>query len=141
MRTTKKSKTNVHYVSNKGFYSAMVLWKEKKELALNRGEPLPPMNTYIADCIYRIATRLSYRPNFINYSFKEDMIGDGLENCIRYVDRFNPEKSDNPFAYFTRIAYNAYIRRIKKEKKQSEIRKKMTQEVRLFSNAELKKDK
>ena len=74
---------------------------------------------------YKIATHLSYRPNFINYTYREEMIGDGIENCIQYAKNFDPEKSKNPFAYFTQIIYYAFLRRISKEKKQQSIKQKM----------------
>ena len=73
----------------------------------------------------KIATHLSYKPNFVNYMFREDMICDGIENCVQYIHNFNPEKSSNPFAYFTQIIHYAFLRRIQKEKKQMEIRTKI----------------
>ena len=108
-----------HYVDNKLFFAEMQKWKEE----INEQEQvddLPPMVTeYMGDCFQKIATHLSYRPNFINYTYREEMIGDGIENCIRYAKNFNPDKSKNPFAYFTQIIYYAFIRRITKEKKQT----------------------
>ena len=83
------------------------------------------MSNYIGECFLKIATHLSYRPNFINYMYREDMIGDGIENCIQYIHNFDPEKSSNPFAYFTQIVYYAYLRRIAKEKRQQAIREKI----------------
>ena len=65
----------------------------------------------------QIAVHLSYKSNFINYGFREDMISDGIENCIQYIHNFDPDKSKNPFAYFTQIIYYAFLRRIQKEKK------------------------
>ena len=89
-------------------------------------KPLPPkVSDYMGECFYKIATHLSYRPNFINYTYREEMVGDGIENCIRYAKNFNPEKSKNPFAYFTQIIYYAFLRRIAKEKKQTTIRKRL----------------
>lgn len=85
--------------------------------AEKEGKQQPRVPNYIGDCIMRIAYKLSNKPNFINYPFKEEMIGDGIENCIMYVNNFNPDKSTNPFAYFTQIIYYAYLRRIEKEKK------------------------
>ena len=73
----------------------------------------------------KIANGLSYRPNFINYTYKQEMISDGIENCLQYIHNFNPEKSKNPFAYFTQIIYYAFIRRIQKEKKQTHVKHKM----------------
>ena len=80
---------------------------------------------YVGDCFLKIATHLSYKPNFVNYPFREDMICDGIENCLQYIDNFDPEKSSNPFAYFTQIIYYAFLRRIQKEKKQLEIKQKI----------------
>ena len=114
-----------HYVDNKLFFAEMQKWKEE----INEQEQvddLPPMVTeYMGDCFQKIATHLSYRPNFINYTYREEMIGDGIENCIRYAKNFNPDKSKNPFAYFTQIIYYAFIRRITKEKKQTAIKQKI----------------
>ena len=76
----------------------------------------PEKYKYLLSVLF-IAQRLSFRPNFINYAFKDDMISDGIENCLQYVNNFNPEKSTNPFAYFTQIIYWAFVRRIQKEKK------------------------
>ena len=114
-----------HYVDNKLFFAEMEKWKE--DIAEQEEvDDLPPMVTeYMGECFYKIATHLSYRPNFINYTYREEMIGDGIENCIRYAKNFNPEKSKNPFAYFTQIIYYAFIRRITKEKKQTAIKRKI----------------
>jgi len=88
------------------------------------GVPRPYVPNYIGECIMKIATHLSYKPNFINYTFRDEMILDGIENCITYIDNFDPAKSKNPFAYFTQITYYAFIRRIQKEKKQIDTKKK-----------------
>ena len=118
-------KAKVHYVDNKLFFAEMERWKTEIEES-DEVDDLPPMVTeYMGECFYKIATHLSYRPNFINYTYREEMIGDGIENCIRYAKNFNPEKSKNPFAYFTQIIYYAFIRRITKEKKQSAIKQKI----------------
>ena len=114
-----------HYVNNKEFLQAIIDWKEKVKDAESAGEEQPPVTDYIGECFMKIAQHLSFRPNFINYSYKEEMIGDGIENCLQYVNNFNPEKSKNPFSYFTQIIYYAFIRRIQKEKKQAHIKNKM----------------
>ena len=114
-----------HYVDNKLFFAEMEKWKAEIDES-DEVDDLPPMVTeYMGECFYKIATHLSYRPNFINYTYREEMIGDGIENCIRYAKNFNPEKSKNPFAYFTQIIYYAFIRRITKEKKQTSIKQKI----------------
>ena len=114
-----------HYVDNKVFLISMVEWKEKCKEAVEAEKRIPPVTNYIGECFMKIAQRLSFRPNFINYAFKDDMISDGIENCLQYASNFNPEKSSNPFAYFTQIIYYAFIRRIQKEKKQTHIKNKI----------------
>ena len=114
-----------HYVNNKEFLQAIIDWKEKVKDAESAGEDIPPVTDYIGECFMKIAQHLSYRPNFINYTFRDDMISDGIENCLQYLDNFNPAKSNNPFAYFTQIIYYAFIRRIQKEKKQQDVKAKV----------------
>ena len=121
-RTRKKSE---HYVDNKVFLQAMIEYKDKCDKAEKRNRKAPPVTNYIGECFLKIANHLSYRPNFINYTFRDDMISDGIENCLQYLHNFNPDKSNNPFAYFTQIIYYAFIRRIQKEKKQVTIKHKM----------------
>ena len=117
--TEKKQKPKkIHYVDNQKFLEEMIVYKGKCKDAKNRGEPPPQISEYVGECFMKIANRLSFRPNFINYAFREDMISDGIENCVQYIRNFDPEKSRNPFAYFTQIIYFAFIRRIQKEKKQ-----------------------
>ena len=118
-------KRGVHYVDNAKFLEEIKKWNEKRKEAEEQGEPTPQVTNYIGECFLKIATHLSYKPNFINYTYREDMISDGIENCLQYVKNFNPEKSKNPFAYFTQIIYYAFIRRIQKEKKQTHIKNKM----------------
>jgi DNA-directed RNA polymerase specialized sigma24 family protein len=118
-------KKSEHYVDNKQFLQAMIEYKKSCVLAEKRDELKPPVSNYIGECFLKIANHLSYRPNFINYTYKEEMISDGIENCLQYVSNFNPDKSNNPFAYFTQIIYYAFIRRIQKEKKQQTIKRKL----------------
>jgi hypothetical protein len=119
-----KAKKNPHYVNNKEFYEALIEYKNKFKSAKEEGTPPPRITNYLGDCFLKIATHLSYRPNFVNYMFREEMISDAVENCVQYINNFNTEKS-NPFAYFTQIVYYAFLRRIQKEKKQVEIREKI----------------
>ena len=122
--TKKRNKVN-DYVNNKDFFIAMVAWKELVIEAEACGDPRPPITNYIGECFLKIAEHLSYKPNFINYPYREEMIGDGIENCLMYAHNFNPEKSKNPFSYFTQIIYYAFLRRIEKEKKQSYVKFKL----------------
>lgn len=121
-----------HYVDNKQLYQVMVEYKEKVNYAKKHGTPRPDIPNYVGECILMIAKRLCTKPNFINYSYKEEMISDGIENCMSYIDNFDPEKSNNPFAYFTQIIYYAFLRRILKEKKQIYIKHKTLENSMLF---------
>ena len=123
MATTKKK--GVHYIDNKEFHSAMIAWKELCKEAEEAGEEKPQVTNYIGECFLKIANGLSYRPNFKNYTYRSEMGSDGIENCLQYIHNFDPEKSKNPFAYFTQIIYYAFLRRIQKEKKQTHIKNKM----------------
>ena len=118
-------KRSEHYVNNKEFLYAIVAYKADVKEALDNGKDKPRIPNYLGECFLKIATHLSYKPNFVNYMFKDDMIADGYENCVQYINNFNPEKSSNPFAYFTQIIHYAFLRRIQKEKKQLEIRQKI----------------
>jgi hypothetical protein len=115
-------KKKEHYVNNKEFLAALINYRQDIEIAKIKEKPRPRVPEYIGECFLKIATHLSYRPNFVNYMFKDDMICDGIENCLQYIDNFNPEKSQNPFAYFTQIIYFAFLRRIQREKKQLDIK-------------------
>ena len=118
-------KKKEHYVNNKEFLEALVIYRKKVNNAKSTGEDPPKVPDYIGECFLKIATHLSYRPNFVNYMFKDDMICDGIENCLQYINNFDPAKSTNPFAYFTQIIYYAFLRRIQKEKKQLDIKNKL----------------
>ena len=120
-----KRKKTEYYVNNKEFLAAITDYREKVHAAAEAGEARPRVNNYIGSCFLKIATHLSYKPNFVNYMFREDMICDGIENCLQYIDNFDPSKSTNPFAYFTQIIYYAFLRRIQKEKKQLDIKNKL----------------
>jgi len=124
-KTKKKSE---HYVNNKEFLEAMKLYRKSVNKAKKEKKQKPPVTDYIGSCFLKIANHLSYRPNFINYTFRDDMISDGIENCLQYLDNFNPSKSNNPFAYFTQIIYYAFVRRIQKEKKQVTIKNRLITE-------------
>ncbi len=127
-----------NYVDNQRFLEEMISFQKGIAVAKENSTELPQCPEYIGECFLKIAQRLSFRPNFINYAFREEMISDGIENCIQYMNNFNPEKSKNPFAYFTQIIYYAFIRRIQKEKKQLYIKyKTMDSHTSLGENAEI----
>jgi hypothetical protein len=134
-----KRKRSEHYVNNKDFLAALIKYREDVEISFikKNGRPptkdergkswdtKPPIPRYIGECFLKIANHLSFKPNFVNYMFKEDMISDGIENSVQYIHNFDPEKSNNPFAYFTQIIHYAFLRRIQREKRQLEIKSKI----------------
>ncbi len=131
----KKPKKKKQYVDNKLFLAAMVVYKEginDWKAANGDKESRPRVPDFIGECIMKIATHLSHRPNFINYTFREEMICDGIENCLQYIDNFDVAKSRNPFAYFTQIIYFAFLRRIAKEKKLLYTKIKLTENANIF---------
>ena len=113
----KVKKVKNHYVNNKDLFAAMCAFKDSVKKAEEEETLRPRVPMYVGESIMKIATHLAFRPNFSNYTFREEMISDGIENCLQYIDNFDPEKSKNPFAYFTQIIYYAFVRRIQKEKK------------------------
>ena len=125
IRPMAKRKRSEHYVNNKEFLAALIKYREDVEIAKIQGKVKPVIPRYIGECFLKIANHLSFKPNFVNYMFKEDMISDGIENCVQYIHNFNPEKSQNPFAYFTQIIHYAFLRRIQREKRQLEIKNKI----------------
>jgi len=137
-----KRKRSEHYVNNKELLEALINYRSRiersylekfgKDLTVQdkserakRWPGKPQITNYLGECFLKIATHLSFKPNFVNYMFKDDMICDGIENCVQYIHNFDPAKSQNPFAYFTQIIHYAFLRRIQKEKKQLEIKNKI----------------
>mgnify|MGYP006273076553 CR=1 FL=1 len=128
-----------HYVNNKELLEALIVYRKRVEKAAEQyyqkygkhppksgnWEDKPRIPNYLGECFLKIATHLSYKPNFVNYMFRDDMISDGIENSVQYIHNFDPEKSSNPFAYFTQIIHYAFLRRIQKEKKQLDIKSKI----------------
>jgi DNA-directed RNA polymerase specialized sigma subunit len=118
------ARKNTQYINNKTLYSAMIQYKNSIEEAEKEGRTKPQVSNYIGESILLICNNLAKKPNFSGYTYKQDMISDGIMDCIAAVDNFNPDKTNNPFAYFTQIAWNAFLRRIQKEKKQTYIKHK-----------------
>lgn len=128
-------KNSTHYVDNTKFYAALKDYRAECARAKEAGLPTPGVPEYVGECFLAIAKHLSYKPNFMNYTFRDDMISDGVENCLVYVANFDPAKSSNPFGYFTQIIYFAFIRRIQREKKHSYIRCKMIEQTQINGGA------
>ena len=123
-------------LDNKQFLEHIKTWRSKCEFT-EKKKPTPEsprITNYLGSCVYLIATNLAKRPNFSNYSYKDEMISDAIENCLLYFGNFSPEKSNNPFSYFTQISYYAFIRRINKEHKQADIRKKAIMQTGIAIN-------
>lgn len=129
---TKTKKKGPHYVDNKALYAAMTTYKLAVIAAKENGTEKPRVSEYIGECIYKIATHLSTAGNFCNYPFREELVGDAIDNCLNYIDNFDHVKYQNPFAYFTQISWFAFIRRIQREKKQLYIKQKTYQNARLM---------
>lgn len=124
-----KKPRSEYYVNNREFYDALVAYKAKVEAAKKAKEPLPQIPEYIGMAFFLISKRIANRPNFFNYSYKDEMIADGIENCVAQIKSFNPKKSENPFGYFTMIIMNAFLRRLKKEKRQQDIKRDATERL------------
>jgi hypothetical protein len=126
-----------HYINNADFLKALVDYKEECKTAEKEGKPEPKIPNYIGECFMKIAEGLSHKPNFINYTYRDEMIADGIENCLMYFNNFDPTKSNNPFAYFTQIIYYAFLRRIQKEKKQLYVKYKATEQAGILDEFEM----
>ena len=111
------NRSRAHYVDNKKFYEEIIKYKKAVRKAKREGREEPRIPNYIGECIYKIAENLSCKPCFMNYSFRDEMVSDGIENCILYFKDYDPKIGQNPFAYFTQVIYYAFLRRINKEEK------------------------
>lgn len=131
-RAKRLTKSSEHYVDNKTFTAAVTEYVLKYRVAKANNTQLPRISNYVGECILKIANHLSMKPNFSGYTSREDMIGDGVENCVMYLHNFNPDKSPNAFAYVTQIIFFAFLRRIQKEKKQRYIKHKMVERTAIF---------
>lgn len=116
-----------HYVNNKEFSHAVVDYVNEVNAAREKDEVEPKITNYIGSCFLKISEGLSHKPNFFSYTYREEMVMDAVENCIKAIMNYNIEKATrtglpNAFAYFTQISYYAFLRRIAKEKKQQDIK-------------------
>jgi hypothetical protein len=135
MTTIIKPKKKVQYVNNLDFLKALIKYKKDVRTAKRvKSEIKPKIPDYIGKCLLLIAENLSHKPNFVKYTFRDEMVGDAIENCIMYFDNFDPKRSKNPFAYFTQIIWYAFIRRIHKEKKQLYTKYKATEQMGILDN-------
>ena len=120
-------KRNIHYVNNADFSHAVVEYVKTAERAKKGNKEVPKVTDYIATCFLKIAEGLSHKANFIRYTYREEMVMDAVENCLKAINNYNLEAATrtgkpNAFAYFTQITWFAFLRRIAKEKKQQEIK-------------------
>jgi len=137
LKSRTKESMATHYVNNTDLLHALLEHRKLVKEAKKAKQELPILSEYIGTCFLKIADHLARKPNFMAYSFREDMISDAVENCIQYVNNFNPAKSKNPFAYFTQIIYYAFLRRISKEKKQLYVKYKATQQLGILQQSPL----
>lgn len=130
-----KPKDKPHYVNNRDFSYAVVDYVTAYRKAQENGdEKLPQVTDYIASCFMKICEGLSHKPNFVRYTYRDEMVMDGVENCLKAVYNYNIDAATrtgkpNAFSYFTQIAYFAFIRRITKEKKQADIKFKFMEQA------------
>lgn len=118
----------VNYVNNKDFYEAMVKYRQSVKNAEAAGKQKPRVPEYVGRCILQISERLSLKYQFRRYSYRDELIGDGVTACIRYIDNFDPDRYKNPFAYFTQITFNAFINRLNKEQTHQYVKARMMKE-------------
>ncbi len=137
LNTTTTAKPKKHYINNADFCKALVDYQTAVAVAKAEGKTKPRIPNYIGECFMKIAEGLSHKPNFINYSYRDEMVGDGIENCLMYFENFDTTKSSNAFAYFTQIIYFAFLRRIQKEKKQLYVKYKSTEQFGLLDENQL----
>lgn len=129
-----KAKAKPHYVNNRDFSEAVMDYAISVRKANQKNQTIPTVTDYIAKCFIRIAEGLSHRPNFVRYTYREEMVMDAVENCLRAINNYNIETATrtgkpNAFSYFTQICYFAFIRRITKEKKQQDIKFKFIEKM------------
>lgn len=122
-----KPKDKPHYVNNAQFSQSVVDYVKEANGARERGDPKPIVTNYIASCFLKIAEGLSHKANFVRYTYREEMVMDAVENCLKAIENYNLETATrtgrpNAFAYFTQISWYAFLRRIQKEKKQQDIK-------------------
>jgi len=122
-------KKSIHYVNNADFSTAVVNYVTVLNEARKQEKTLPVVPDYIAQCFLRIAEGLSHKSNFVRYTYREEMVMDAVENCLKAIENYNLEAATrsgkpNAFSYFTQISWYAFLRRIAKEKKQQDIKAK-----------------
>lgn len=123
----REKRQSIHYVNNAEFSASVVAYVKIVQEAKTAKEPLPIVTDYIAQCFLKIAEGLSHKSNFIRYTYREEMVMDAVENCLKAIENYNIEAATrtgkpNAFAYFTQISWYAFLRRIAKEKKQQDIK-------------------
>jgi hypothetical protein len=136
-RVQPPAKPRRNYINNADFCKALLDFQAAVALAKQEGKPKPQIPNYIGECFIKIAEGLSHKYNFINYTYRDEMVADGIENCLMYFENFDVTKSSNPFAYFTQIIYYAFLRRIQKEKKQLYVKYKATEMFGMFNESEM----
>lgn len=120
---------NSYYISKEILFEEYIKWHKEIKLAEINGDERPQIPNYIIDSLYKICVRLSFRPNFSGYSYREEFVSDALEQCVIKAHKFNPEKSENPFGYFTLVIWRTFLQRIAKEKRQEKIKREILSKI------------
>lgn len=143
MTTILKRKSKNDYINNAKFHEELCDYLNKVSIAIEQKKPKPQISRYIGEALIELCNRLSHRPNFNGYTrqWKEEMINDAILNCLASVDNYNPQyavdgKQQNPFGYFSLIAWNAFLRRIKTEKKEQYVKHKNLDNLNIFDENE-----
>lgn len=128
----RKTRATFHYINNDKMLEQIAPYRKAYVQAVKNDSEKPRIPEYIGECILQIATRLAQKPQFRSYSFVDEMIDDGIENCIQYAHNFDPAKSSYVFTYFTKMVFYAFVRRIQKEKKHSYIKHKVFEKYYMY---------
>lgn len=126
--------SDAHYIDNERFLKEMTEYVNEYRISEKEGKDLPAVSEYVGECFLKIAKGLSFKNNFINYTYHEDFISDGVYCALLYAHNFDPEKSHNPFAYFTSLIYYAFVRRIKNERKQMYLKYKVVENSGIYES-------
>lgn len=126
-KVTRQKPGDVHYVNNREFTLALDKYARACKEAEENNKELPVMSRYLGESIMRMANRLATSPRFRNYSYREEMISNGVLAAVKYAHRFDGDRFDNGFAYVTQILFSHFIITIKSEKKKYETNLKLIQ--------------
>lgn len=129
IKKKKSAASDNDYVDNEALLAALKEYRALYEQTEAQKKPPPPVTPYIGESITKIATKLASRYNFVNYTYKDEMISEGVLNCIKYIKNFDPKKSKNPFCYISQICWHSFVRVIQNEKQQKFVAYKIAEQM------------